>query len=281
VLLVEDHEINREVAVDILQDAGLSVEAAVNGRAAVDAMRGGQFDVILMDMVMPEMDGLEATRAIRRMPVGRRVPIIAMTANAFDEDRHACHVAGMNDFVSKPVDPQALYSTLERWLPSVGDADDSDAGASAATGSVAVAVGLAAARTDQSPQDRSTAGIMARLSREAGVDPGKGLAAKSGKQEQLIELLRLMATTHRDDMQALQACIERGAQEDARRIAHRIRGVAATLGATGLFNAVGNVEAKLRECPGMAVGDMAGLVAAASRQLELLLEIVGDGGGSA
>ena len=93
-LLVEDHALNREVATDLLQSAGLVVESAENGRAALEKVRGAQFAVILMDMLMPEMDGLEATRAIRQLPEWQGVPIIAMTANAFEEDRQACRSGG-------------------------------------------------------------------------------------------------------------------------------------------------------------------------------------------
>lgn len=116
VLLVEDNPVNLEVAMAILQDAGLSVDAAENGQVAVDKVRDRAYDLVLMDMLMPEMDGLAATRAIRQLPRGRTVPVIAMTANALQEDRLACEAAGMNDFIAKPVDPRALYATLDQWL---------------------------------------------------------------------------------------------------------------------------------------------------------------------
>jgi PAS domain S-box-containing protein len=126
VLLVEDNEVNREVATALLQHAGLSVEAAENGRVAVDKLLGNRYALVLMDMQMPEMDGLEATRVIRQMPTGSSVPILAMTANAFEDDRCACLAAGMNDFVAKPVDPPALYSALSKWLSTADSRDDAD-----------------------------------------------------------------------------------------------------------------------------------------------------------
>jgi CheY-like chemotaxis protein len=124
VLLVEDNAVNIEVATAILQDAGLLVVPAENGRLALELMGGDPFALVLMDMRMPEMDGLEATRAIRQMPEGRTVPILAMTANAFEEDRQTCLAAGMNDFITKPVEPRALYATVDLWLSKArGTAD--------------------------------------------------------------------------------------------------------------------------------------------------------------
>ena len=120
VLLVEDNEINRQVAGEILASVGVSVSMAANGQEAVDAVVAGDFDAVLMDVQMPVMDGYEATRRLRRDPRFQALPIIAMTAHAMAGDREKSLAAGMNDHVTKPIDPEALFRTLEHHVAKPG-----------------------------------------------------------------------------------------------------------------------------------------------------------------
>ena len=122
ILLVEDNRINQEVAKALLNRAGFEVDTANNGLEALEAVKQKRYDMIIMDVQMPEMDGLEATRAIREMGKGEYaeqlggIPILAMTAATFEEDRRQAMMAGMNDFVSKPVNPKSLFSAMYKWL---------------------------------------------------------------------------------------------------------------------------------------------------------------------
>ncbi len=116
VLVADDDPTSREVLDELLRDAGLAVALAEDGAAAVEMAAGGDYDLVMMDMRMPEMDGLRATRLIRALPRGRTVPIVATTANAHHDDRARCLAAGMNDHLAKPIEATRLYETLLHWL---------------------------------------------------------------------------------------------------------------------------------------------------------------------
>ena len=129
-LVVEDNEVNRKVAVKMLSKLGYLVDVVSNGKAAVDAMQAGEYDMVFMDCLMPELDGFEATRRIRSMEQcrssgevtqesdhpGLHTPIVAMTANVREEDKDKCFAAGMDDFIRKPVTLDALSAATEKWL---------------------------------------------------------------------------------------------------------------------------------------------------------------------
>jgi PAS domain S-box-containing protein len=116
VLVAEDEPINRMIALTLLEDAGLACDVAVDGLEAMEMAAAHHYDLILMDLNMPRMDGLEATRRIRAGPRDRQPPVVALTANAYAEDRLSCLAAGMNDFISKPFKPELLYAKVLRWL---------------------------------------------------------------------------------------------------------------------------------------------------------------------
>jgi CheY-like chemotaxis protein len=124
ILVAEDNEVNREVLLAMLFGVGLDAEVAVNGQEAVTMATSGDYAMALMDVQMPVMSGLEATRAIRALPQWAEKPILALTANAFDEDRQACKASGMDDFIVKPMDVGALYATILHWLGHGGAGAD-------------------------------------------------------------------------------------------------------------------------------------------------------------
>ena len=119
-LLADDNVINREVGVAMLEGMGLRVDTACDGDVAVQMAKNGHYDLVLMDMQMPQLDGLAAARLLRALPTGAQMPVIAMTASAFEQDRIDCLAAGMCDLIAKPVDIKCLAAALTRWLPQRG-----------------------------------------------------------------------------------------------------------------------------------------------------------------
>ncbi|NOS89827.1 MAG: PAS domain S-box protein [Methylococcaceae bacterium] len=231
VLLAEDNPINREVALELLHGVGLAVDTAESGRVAVEKVQHNYYDLVLMDVQMPEMDGLAATRAIRALPNKKALPILAMTANAFDEDRRACLAAGMNDFVAKPVIPKTFYNTLWRWLSVGGPTELSDT----------------ASATDVAQQDVKSGEY--QLAAIHGLDAAIGLVVFKGETHKYLRLLQRFADSHKDDMRLIQAQLDGDNKPEAQRLAHSLKGVAANLGALALADWAGQVESALRSTP--------------------------------
>ena len=227
ILVAEDNEVNQEVARELLERVGMVVDMAGDGREAL-AMAGRRgYDLVLMDMQMPEMDGLEATRAIRALPGWSGTPILAMTANAFGEDRQRCLDAGMNDHVAKPVDPDVLYTTMQRWL-----------GTPASPPPPAVAA---------PPADQGGASRLAGLGAIPGLDPEIGLKSLNHRQERYVVMLGKLVCAHAGDMGKLREKLAAGDWAEARRLAHSLKGVAATLGAVDIQAAAAAVERAIIE----------------------------------
>ncbi|MDQ7000991.1 MAG: ATP-binding protein [Mariprofundus sp.] len=222
-LLVEDNEINQQVAEGLLARAGISFQTVHNGKQAIEAVRADAFDGVLMDMQMPVMDGLEATRLIRADENFRDLPIIAMTANAMPGDRERCLQAGMNDHIAKPIDPDKLYSTLVRWIRK---------------SQIKTAERLSAAL--------SPAVDMLKFTGLSGIDVADGLKRVAGDTELYRNILCKFHDTQANSLKCIRDALASENRQLAVQLAHSLRGVSGNIGANKLQDKVAILESALR-----------------------------------
>jgi two-component system sensor histidine kinase/response regulator len=228
ILLAEDNEINQKIAIELLESVGCTVEVANNGKEAVDILCAGpqepEFNLVLMDMQMPVMDGYQAVAKLRADSRFSKLPILAMTAHATVEERQRCLALGMNDHISKPVDPKAMFETIARHLRTSLD-PKSTAGTLDHTAPPPVLV----------HGDLFSGSI-------PGLDTADGLARVAGNQTLYQKLLREFIATQSDAAAQLSALLEAQDLATAERLAHTVKGVAGTLGAGLVQTAAGAVE---------------------------------------
>jgi signal transduction histidine kinase/CheY-like chemotaxis protein len=232
ILLVDDNEINRQVAREFLENAGLLVIEASNGKEAVNSVKSNTFDTVLMDVQMPEMDGYEATQKIRRWENAQNdfkpangsldLPIIAMTAHAMEGDKERCLAAGMNDYVTKPIDTKLLFEVLSRWIK---------------------------------PGDRKKANITADPEKDdthipaeiSGIDIVTGLQRVGGNKKLYKSLLLAFVDMHSQTVQQIRSALEGNEIEKAADLAHTYKGVSGNIGATALFSLTSELEQVIKQ----------------------------------
>lgn len=218
ILLAEDNLFNQQVASEILQDEGFVIEIANNGKEALDMALARPYDLVLMDMQMPVMDGLEATREIRKHKNSETLPILAMTANASQADRELCVSAGMNEHITKPIDPEKLFAALLRWIkPGSGQT----------------------LRPAENSEPVKTASDIPDID---GIDTALGLKRAAGKPALYLKMLRSYVDDQGSAVASMQSALAQGDYPTLQRLAHTLKGTSGSIGVTALQSAAGEIE---------------------------------------
>ena len=229
ILLVEDNAINQEIAVELLQQRGIAVDVANNGVEAVQAVTNKVYDLVLMDIQMPIMDGFEATRQIRQIPGCsiQELPIVAMTAHAMGGDYENSLSAGMNDHITKPINPKQFYQTLRRWIYDEKKSDLPE-----------VTVVQNASGGEE---------LLSLLSDLViGLSVENGIVNVNGNVELYLSILKKFEWQYRETAAKMQEALAFGNKEEAERIAHTVKGVSATLGLKPLSEIAGILEGAIK-----------------------------------
>jgi two-component system, sensor histidine kinase and response regulator len=245
ILLVEDNAINRQVAIEMLRALDLRVEAVEDGVQAIERAQEADYDLILMDLQMPNLGGVEAARRLRDLPDWKDKPIVAMTANIFEGDRRACAEAGMNDFIAKPVDPDEFYRVLSRWLPA-GEA-------------AAPVVG-----------EKGT--LQETSLRAPWLNADAALRRVNGNSSLYLRLLRQFVKERRGEAERMASALNGGDMVIVARLAHELKGVAGSLGAEKVAGVAAQIEAAVSDRSGD--GDIELSIARLGQELQSLDESV-------
>jgi CheY-like chemotaxis protein/HPt (histidine-containing phosphotransfer) domain-containing protein len=220
ILLVEDNDLNQEVAIALLTDAGFVVDLAENGQAALDRVSTANYDIVLMDMQMPVMDGETATREIRKDARFKDLPVVAMTANAREGDRERCLAAGMNDHVAKPIEPEDLWQALLKWVK---------------------------------PQHATRAQVRPPGTEDAlpsaidGLDMASGLRRVLGKKPLYLSMLHKFVAGQKSAIPEIAKALDDNLPDIAQRLAHTLKGTCASIGASGLQQLTETIETAIME----------------------------------
>jgi CheY-like chemotaxis protein len=224
ILLVEDNDLNQEVATELLREAGLAVDLAENGQVALDKVGAADYDMVLMDMQMPVMDGLTATQEMRKDERFRNLPVVAMTANAMQGDRDRCIAAGMNDHVAKPIEPEDLWKALLKWIKPLHPA--------------------AIPAADCGPHAAQDVDLPSGIE---GLDMSAGLHRVLGKKSVYLSLLRKFVAGQKSATAEIRTALNAGDWDAADRLAHTLKSVAGNIGATALQTLAQKLEAAIKE----------------------------------
>ena len=246
ILLVEDNEFNQQIATELLTDAGFSVDVAENGQVSIERLNKRAYDIVLMDMQMPVMDGVTATREIRKDERFKDLPILAMTANVMDTDIEKCRAAGMWDHIGKPIDPDELFGKLVKWMkPRKMEEVQETAGTPPME-----------TQKEEIKKEEAKPAPQNDLPEIPGLDTGLGLKRVMGKKAFYLEMLKKYIDNQGEAPAQIRQSLDTEDYGTAERLAHTAKGVSGNIGATQVQALAATLEKAIREkMPSETIGE--------------------------